>query len=171
MTNTQGVKQHVACRARAQPASFIFIIKDLVVIRSIYSLWDVLAASTKAMAICNNADTLYFMENRSLCHVTLNMSVFKCQIFLLFNHYLMFPENWLRVVWYHNLLYISWPLLIKQLMAIYYKSQSVWGLNVIFCAKYSLFKSIFGINPSIFVSFIFCKSVTIVEWTSCLLQG
>ena len=163
MINTQNVKQHVACRATAQPASFIFIIKDLVDICSIYSLWDVLPASTKAVAICNNADMLYFMENRSLCHVTLYTSVFKCQIFLLFNPSLMFPKDWLRVVWYHNLLYVSWRLLIKWLMAIYNKSQSFWGLNAIFCAKYSLLKFIFGINPSIFISFLFCKSVTIVE--------
>jgi len=106
MSSIQGAKQNVACRARAQPASFTFIIKDLVVSCGIYSLWDV-TASTKAMAICNNADMLYFMENRNLCHVTLTMSVFKYQIFLLFNPSLMFPENWLRVAWCHNLLYVS----------------------------------------------------------------
>lgn len=57
----------------------------------------------KAVAICNIADMLYLMENRHLCHVTLYRSVFKCQIFLLFNLSLMFPEDWLRIVWYHNL--------------------------------------------------------------------
>lgn len=94
-----------------------------------------LAASTKAVAICNNAAMLYFMENRSLCHMTLYMSLFKHQIFLPLNSSLMFPEDWLRVVWYRNLLDVSWPLPIKELMAIYYKSQSVWGLNVIFLCK------------------------------------
>lgn len=103
MINTEGVKQQLACRARAEPAGFTFMIKDLVVICSTYSLWDVLAASPMAVTICNNADMLYFMENRSICHVTLNMSVFKCQVFLLFNPSLMFPENWLRVVWYRDL--------------------------------------------------------------------
>lgn len=98
--------QHVAFRARAQPASYIFIIKDLVVICSMDSLWDVLAASTKAVAISNN-EMFYFMENRSLWHMILNMSVFKCCIFLMFNPSLIFPEDWLRVVWYHNLLYVS----------------------------------------------------------------